>query len=72
MTPYDAAEIADQSLAEDGDDPSERAYVCAYCGTSVDPHEWHPVATHQDGFPGVYLFCQCACRTAWLDEEATR
>lgn len=71
MTPYDAEEIAEQSLERDRAD-NVRAYVCAECDTAIDAHEKHPVVARSDGPVSVLLFCGQDCRTAWLDSEGER
>lgn len=39
--------------------------ACANCGDPVTSSEWHPAAA-PEGVPGVYAFCDAACRAAWL------
>lgn len=64
-TPYDADEIADQSL-DFGDQEDDVTYVCASCEAAIDVSEWHPVVARSNDAPTVFLFCGASCRREWL------
>ncbi|QLG26657.1 hypothetical protein HUG10_03470 [Halorarum halophilum] len=65
MPPYDADEIADQSL-DSSNQQDGIAYVCASCAAAIDASEWHPVVARSDDVPTVFLFCGASCRREWL------
>lgn len=67
--PYDADEIADQSLDSDAD-RDDLSYVCASCDATIDARQWHPVVARSNGAPTVFLFCGASCRRKWLGQEA--
>lgn len=42
---------------------------CTNCGTTIDPTEWHPVATTREEEFEVHPFCDEQCRELWLDDR---
>lgn len=68
MTPYDAAEIEERSLARD-EEGAVQAYRCASCQRELITNEKHPVATVADQRPTIVLFCSDSCRREWLQTD---
>ncbi|WP_267643208.1 DUF7576 family protein [Haloarchaeobius amylolyticus] len=68
MTQYSADEIAEASLEHTVTD-DEPTFVCAVCGSEIDRHDWHPVATRTNGSVELFLFCEDSCRETWVDSE---
>ncbi|WP_435320335.1 DUF7576 family protein [Haloarchaeobius sp. TZWSO28] len=62
-------EIAEESL-QYHEDQERPTHVCAVCGTEIDRHEWHPVASKTNGAVHIFLFCEQRCRTTWIENQA--
>lgn len=41
---------------------------CTRCSGTIDPTEWHPVATVRDDEFEIYPFCSERCREEWERE----
>lgn len=50
------------------DSGSEEELECTWCGTAIDPQQWHPIATaYSDGEVRIRPFCSQECRENWIE-----